>query len=159
MRPENVAFNPRRRAQNIHLSSALFSRTSICTVQFVSFFCGIIKKWIERLILYCRQVKFPKRTCMAGWSCITTKETVEWRLRNPRLMEFTIIKFSADFFAPENESDFFPVAKIIFQLSLSVNRNWILIKKNDKSRQCTDYSEASLIFPVIQLITEPIEFH
>lgn len=104
------------------------------------------QKWIERLILYRRQVKFPKRAYMAGWSCINTKEIGEWRLRNPPLMESTIIKFSADFFAPENESNFLPVAKIIFQLSLSVNRNRILIKKNDKSRQCTDYSEASLIF-------------
>lgn len=67
---------------------------------------------------------------------------------NPPLMESTIIKFSADFFAPESEhTRLLFAAKIISKLSLSVNRERILIKKNDKSRHCTDYSEALLISP------------
>lgn len=158
MRPENVAFNPRRRAQNIHLSSALFSRASICTVQFVSFFVESSKPdWKVDSELQTSKISEPN---VHGWMKPVLYKRNRWmKASKSPLMVFTIIKFSADFFAPEIVYVCFFAANIISKLSLSVNRIRILIKKNDKSRQCTDYSEASLIFPVIRLITEPIGFH
>lgn len=158
MRPENVLFNPRHRAQNIHLSSALFSRASICTVQFVSFFVESSKlDWKVDSELQTSEISEAN---VHGWMKPVIHKRIRW-MKAPKspLMESKIIKFSADFFAPENVSDWFFAAKIKSKLSLSVSRIRILIKKNDKSRQCTDYSEASLIFPVIRLITEPIEYH